>query len=740
MLDVRINTIIYQSQVYYSTLVNRLVANKKLGKALDCEWTKADLILAYLEALGYVDRVTNEDDRTEINYILNCLIKLCELNTYPVNNPLVVGSVPTASIGIRGAPGEAGEQGQRGEAGLATDFQVSLVTSPTVVDSFDIDDAKGARWDYVVIKSTGEQRSGSIIGTWTPTGSSVEYNDSSTADLVGSTEALEFVVQYSAGDIQLVVVPASGQWTVIGTRYFIPNNGTGTGPISGSLANGKIYIGNASNLATAQTVSGVLAITNIGVTSFNAGVIINADINASAAIAVSKLATLTANQIVITTAGGVLSTTASPTLTELGYVAGASSSLQTQITNKLTDPLTTIGDIIIRNGSNVTTRLGSGSSGQVLTISGSIPSWQTPVAGFADPLTTVGDLMYRNSGNVTTRLPIGSPSQVLTMSGGVPIWATPSAGFADPMTTIGDVMVRNASNVTARVGIGSSGQVLTVTGGVPVWANIPAPTNGITGTLVSGRVTLSSGTNTITDDADLTFSTSGNLLTLTSGEFTGGVTELLLTTQSGNQAITLRPHGTGRVQLQSANINIGSDTISGNRIIEAKSLSSSADISLAPKQPGSATGLAGSGTVLLPSVGIGVGQPFRVGGGGYVDSPGYYALYDQNTGPDISVYTAEKIIEIGPLAMNSGSASGKSHGLTDSKILSVTAVVWDDSIAGFYECSTSANNLGSAEKMSVTWSSGIIFLEYLSSAFSSGFSSVAINRGRFYIKYIAAGI
>ena len=43
----------------------------------------------------------------------------------------------------------------------------------------------------------------------------------------------------------------------------------------------------------------------------------------------------------------------------------------------MTDPMTNAGDIIIRNGSNATTRLGIGTDGQVMTVSGGIPSWQT---------------------------------------------------------------------------------------------------------------------------------------------------------------------------------------------------------------------------------------------------------------------------------------------------------------------------------------------------------------------------
>ena len=42
--------------------------------------------------------------------------------------------------------------------------------------------------------------------------------------------------------------------------------------------------------------------------------------------------------------------------------------------------------------------------------------------------TTNGDLVYGTGSSVITRLGIGSSNQVLTVTGGVPVWATPSAG------------------------------------------------------------------------------------------------------------------------------------------------------------------------------------------------------------------------------------------------------------------------------------------------------------------------
>jgi hypothetical protein len=46
-----------------------------------------------------------------------------------------------------------------------------------------------------------------------------------------------------------------------------------------------------------------------------------------------------------------------------------------------------------------------------------------------NPATTLGDIQYRSStANTNTRLPIGSTGNVLTVAGGVPTWAAPAAG------------------------------------------------------------------------------------------------------------------------------------------------------------------------------------------------------------------------------------------------------------------------------------------------------------------------
>lgn len=66
-----------------------------------------------------------------------------------------------------------------------------------------------------------------------------------------------------------------------------------------TLASGQIIVGNSSNAAAAVAVTGDVTITNVGVTSIAAGAVVNADINASAAIAYSKLAPLTSGHLLV---------------------------------------------------------------------------------------------------------------------------------------------------------------------------------------------------------------------------------------------------------------------------------------------------------------------------------------------------------------------------------------------------------------------------------------------------------
>ena len=80
-----------------------------------------------------------------------------------------------------------------------------------------------------------------------------------------------------------------------------------------------------------------------------------------------------------------------------------------------------------------------------------------------NPSTTLGDVEYRSStANTNTRLGIGTTGQVLTVSGGVPAWATPSAGG---MTLISETVASGLSSLTFS-SLGSYKQLLLVFDGL----------------------------------------------------------------------------------------------------------------------------------------------------------------------------------------------------------------------------------------------------------------------------------
>jgi hypothetical protein len=121
-----------------------------------------------------------------------------------------------------------------------------------------------------------------------------------------------------------------------------------------------------------------------------------------------------------------------------------------------------------------------------------------------NPSTTLGDIEYRSStANTNTRLGIGTTGQVLTVAGGVPTWATSDDANAIQnalLTTTGDTIYASGASTPARLGIGSTGQVLTVAAGVPSWAALPSSTPTFVGCqvyLFGTPPNLSAGTLTL---------------------------------------------------------------------------------------------------------------------------------------------------------------------------------------------------------------------------------------------------
>ena len=122
--------------------------------------------------------------------------------------------------------------------------------------------------------------------------------------------------------------------------------------------------------------------------------------------------------------------------------------------------------------------------------------WAADSAGMTNPMTTTGDTIYSSSGSTPARLGIGSTGQVLTVAGGLPTWATAAAPtFVGCMlySSTGQVIANNTitavqfsatdyidtdgfhdpstNNTRITIPTGKGGKYLVITGGL--WANNP---------------------------------------------------------------------------------------------------------------------------------------------------------------------------------------------------------------------------------------------------------------------------
>jgi hypothetical protein len=90
--------------------------------------------------------------------------------------------------------------------------------------------------------------------------------------------------------------------------------------------------------------------------------------------------------------------------------------------------LTTKGDIIVATGNATLVRQGVGTNNQVLMADSAQADGVKWANEATATLTTTGDTLYASAANTPARLAIGSTGNVLTVAGGVPTWAAPAGG------------------------------------------------------------------------------------------------------------------------------------------------------------------------------------------------------------------------------------------------------------------------------------------------------------------------
>lgn len=139
----------------------------------------------------------------------------------------------------------------------------------------------------------------------------------------------------------------------------------------------------------------------------------------------------------------------------------------------------TTGDLLYASGSNTLSKLTIGTTGQVLTVSGGIPTWAASTGGVTSFQTSLNGLT-----------PATSTTGAVTLAG--TLGAT-SGGTGQSTYTTGDILYASTTNVLSKLAAGTNGQVLTLSGGVPSWAAAGGST-----TLTNTTFTATAGQTTFT--------------------------------------------------------------------------------------------------------------------------------------------------------------------------------------------------------------------------------------------------
>jgi hypothetical protein len=116
--------------------------------------------------------------------------------------------------------------------------------------------------------------------------------------------------------------------------------------------------------------------------------------------------------------------------------------------------------------------------------------------GMTNPMTTTGDMVYSSSGSTPARLGIGSTGNVLTVSGGLPVWSAPGGGFVSAGVYVGTGQSTTSTSFTDLATV----QSVTLTTGtkamitVTCWADNNTVNNRCNiSVAVSGATTLAAG-------------------------------------------------------------------------------------------------------------------------------------------------------------------------------------------------------------------------------------------------------
>lgn len=380
----------------------------------------------------------------------------------------------------------------------------------------------GGTWDvhgYIpenVTWGTNALSLGSTVitgGTWNGGTIGTAYGGTGLTTFTAANSAL-YSTSSSALTAGTLPVAAGGSGaTTFTANGVVYGNGTSALGVTSAGTTGQVLVGNTGSAPSWATVSSSL------VSSFQtslSGLTPSTATTGAVTLAGTLGPTSGGTGLTSYTQGDLVYATATNTLGKLADVATGNALISGGVG---ADPLW--GKIGLSTHVSGTLPIGNGGTGQT-----------TASAAFdaLNPMTTVGDMIYEGSGPTAVRLPIGSSNQVLTVVGGIPSWQTPSSGGVTTISfgstgltpstatsgavtvagtlgptsggtgqstyTTGDILYASASNTLAKLPAGSNGQILTLASGVPSWA--ASTSSGVSFVVTDFTATASQTTFTVT--------------------------------------------------------------------------------------------------------------------------------------------------------------------------------------------------------------------------------------------------
>ena len=289
---------------------------------------------------------------------------------------------------------------------------------------------------------------------------------------------------YTTGDILYASASNTLSKLTAGTNGYVLTMSSGvpvwaasTGGVT-SFSAGSTGLTPNTSTTGAITLGGTLATANggTGLTSFTSG----------GAVYASSSSVLTTGTLPITS-GGTGQTSASAAFNALSPITSTGDLILGNGTNSATRlPIGANGYVLTSDGTTASWQA-AGASG-VSTISfgstGLTPSTATSGAvtvggtlaaasgGTGQTTYTTGDVLYASGSSAISKLGIGSTGQVLTVSGGIPSWATPATGGAtgggtDKIFWNNDQTVTTSYSIPSNTNAGTFGPV-TISGSATV--------------------------------------------------------------------------------------------------------------------------------------------------------------------------------------------------------------------------------------------------------------------------------